>query len=959
MKDFSDYTVSFTAASTLGNNVWRLLGIHSRIVLDDNNSLVNYGVSSMLSYAPAEKSETKILVRTNNNNGLQPMGDWMPDRSKIYDSCLELNKYYNFNYKLYGQSITASCVDTDTSTELFSVKAEDYFKDEYTGSVIPTNKGTVAITRNDLACYIKTLSVSVEIEKLPKYRSTNAATAELTVNMDKNSYIKLDSLNFILDEKTVNGASMRWTTERQPLYEINNSAKEFAAYGNGSFKLSAVYDRRTYEVTFNVTEEDVEKVHSFSLVSVTGSGSLAIKPVDGGTNDYTVTVTAGDGTEFKQLSLYNKTLRIINTTDETGRVFGFTADKPSDIKLTAEFFAKDTDMNTYALGATVNQVKQGVRFGYRTSAIKRANAGSEFGTLSKKIQTADGTVEVTSMGVLMLPTALLNGELTVDTAKVKNSEVKTVISLTDSFADFAFTIINIPTSQLGTELTVRPYMKYEKEDGSVEYVYGETQQRSFNDINSSILENLDVSLLKLTGGTTNDYDDNAATTSVSYNKGDTITFNVWTKYSGVDFTGVKLKWEIYQDGDAEVYETTEGKKAIRLNPVATGEEISSATKPLTVSITPNKLEAGTVYLHVKAYTADGKAYSGVQDFTGGAVYNKDAITPSVSAPADFETFWQTMADDVEDFFTSKTEDLKVTVSELNAGYVKEYSNGDKISIKPASDKVSGYSSSAYCYEVRIEYGSSSGRAASAFVSIPKTGGNIIKGIGFMGYNTGNPSGLWCVGNWMYANSEAHGIDFDDPDNTRATYTEKYNEPNFLFNYDNLSETELANIVLTDTEYYRMYERNTYILRFMHYLSVEGYTDNGKVALHGGSMGGMQALSLAGIDALFTNNCVSGVDINLAAWCLDLSGKTALGTLTSWAPMGNSVVNYFDTVLFANFINKKNTRINLVAGLGDLTSPTYSQLAFYNTLEKNASIKFSQNASHGASDSQGVQCSYSK
>ncbi|MBO5726872.1 MAG: hypothetical protein J6S00_07420, partial [Clostridia bacterium] len=560
--------------------------------------------------------------------------------------------------------------------------------------------------------------------------------------------------------------------------------------------------------------------------------------------------------------------------------------------------------------------------------------------------------EHNEIGMFLIPTAIADGDVTVDTKNVKRVKITKVVNLTEEYSDVAISLTNIPTSMYKTNISSRMYVAYD-DNGVTKYYYGEEIKRNFNAINNSILSELVPSNLKVTGSTSNDYDDDPNTNSISYKTGETITFEIKALYNDMPVNGINLKWTIYQDGFAT--------DISNYTAVASGTAMSVATEPTKISYTPkdsDKLkveDGGLVYLVVTPCDANGKAYTDAKKFQGGAIYNADAIDASVLKDAAFDTFWQAQMDDVDAFFTEQVKsDLSVTLAELNAGYELVYANGDKISIKPANSSVSGYSSmssSYYCYEVRIEYGSSTGRAASGFLAFPKNGSTYRKGIEFAGYNTGSAGSLWSVGDFAYIRAESHGIAYDDPETSRKNYNSTYNEANFLFNYNNLSDAELANIAYDDNEFYHMYIRNIYMTRVLGYLNVEDRRYSGSYTSNGGSMGGLQNIVAMALDSLFDEHVLTSGSINLAPWCVNMGSHTE-GRITGWQPRSNVITNMNDALHFASLI--KNTTFSFDMGLGDTTSPATGVVALYNELKDNQGVKVSmtvnQNKTHGAGDS---------
>ena len=813
---------------------------------------------------------------------------------------------------------------------------------------MPTTPGTIGFYGGDAQTYISRAYVSANITTLPDMSPIVAIEAtDNTVYATVNHYMDLADVSFNMGTGTVSGDRLGWVSIRTPNFEINAETKEFAAYQKGEFPQTIIYNGQEHTITFIITDDEtVAKPRETPLVNITGDATVNIKPTDGADTEYTLTIMPGDNKKLKVNTLKNGKTVLAENFDSTGRVYGFLADTPSEIYITAEYIEDNGQYNSAMLGATLNYEKSGIRFGARTDMVRKPH-DANIGYLENKV-LVDGVVYTpTEIGMLLIPTVLADGNVTVNTKNVKRVKITKVVNLTEEYSDVAISLTGIPATMYDTNISSRMYVAYD-DNGVTKYIYGEEISRSFNGINNSILDDIVPSNIKITGSTLNDYDDDPTTNSISYKGDETITFQISTLYNGMPVNGINLKWSIYQDG------TATGVK--KYEAVASGEAMSLASEPLEISYKPqdtDKLkveDGGFVYLVVKAYDANGKVYSQAKGFDGGAVYNADVLDASLLKEADFDTFWQAQAADVEAFFTDEVKnDLSVTVEELNAGLNLSYPNGDKISVT----RVTGPSSiepNYYCYDVRVEYGSVSGRAASGILAIPKSFNKYHKGIGFAGYNTGSPATAWSVSNWVYLNSEAHGIAFDDPDHTRSNYSALYNEPGFLFNYDKLSDEELAALPVDDNEFYHMYIRNFYMTRFLHHLTLENKTFSGTYTGSGGSMGGLQNIVNAGLDGMCEEQAITSISTNLAAWGLNYGGYTE-GRLAIYQPNVNRIVNMNDALHFGSYI--KNISVELGTGLGDLTSPITGNIALYNILKKNPTVKASvvavQTKTHGGGD----------
>lgn len=948
LKLFTDYTVGVTATQTRDMANWRRFGIVGRIALG-SNGLIDADSTYFVANINTDPNGNNMNFVVKGNAYLN--GSTFFQYFQIDDTfTLVKNTTYDMVATYQGKDLIFYAGETGTELRKLYTLSQDTQANLATNvaSKYPTKPGTIGLYGGDAHTYVSRVYASANIETLPNATPIVATeTTNNTVYASVNHYIELEDVSFNMGGTTVAGDRLSWRTIRTPNYEINATTGEFAAYQLGTFTETVIYNGKEHTITFVITDDEtVTKPRELPLVKITGDATVNIKPTDGVDTEYTLTIFPGNNKKLKVNTLKNGDTYLTENFDTTGRVFGFLADTPSEIYITAEYIEDNGQYNSAMLGATLNYEKSGIRFGARTDMIRKS-PDENVAYLDDKVLVDGKVYTPTEIGMLLIPSALFEGELTVTTKYVQKSKIKKVVNMTEAYSDIAITLTNIPQNMYDTDISSRMYIAYD-DGGVTKYVYGETIVRSFNGINDTILKDIVPSNLKITGSTSNDYDDDATTNSMSYKGDETITFQIKTLYSDMPVNGINLKWYLYQDGNATGMN--------KYSAVASGEALSLASEPLEISYTPkdtDKLkveEGGFVYLVVKACDANGKVYSDAKHFNGGAVYNADAIDATLLKEANFDNFWTAEAADVEAFFTDEVKkDLNVTLDELNAGLELSYPNGDKISVT----RVTGPSSiepNYYCYDVRVEYGSLSGRAASGMLAIPKSGNNYNKSIGFAGYNTGSPASAWSFANYVYLNSEAHGIAFDDPDHTRSTYNAQYNEPGFLFNYDNLSAEEIAAIPLNNNEFYNMYIRNFYMTRFLHHLNLEDRSFSGNFNAAGGSMGGLQNLVNIGLDGMLEDQAITSLSINLAAWSVNMGGYTE-GRLTGWQALSSSITNMCDPIHFASYV--RNIKVTLDVGLGDLTSPITGNIAYYNAIKNNqnvtATLKVNQNKTHGGGD----------
>ena len=125
--------------------------------------------------------------------------------------------------------------------------------------------------------------------------------------------------------------------------------------------------------------------------------------------------------------------------------------------------------------------------------------------------TMKSLLENAQYGLLIIPTAKLNGELTMDTASALCVNVKTE-NILDANSEYVqkylskwnfgtsgsqlnVALLNVPKAANGTystEFVVRAYAWVESADGDVSIVYGDTMIRSIDQVYNAIMEDANV-----------------------------------------------------------------------------------------------------------------------------------------------------------------------------------------------------------------------------------------------------------------------------------------------------------------------------------------------------------------------------------------------------------------------------------------------------------------------------------
>lgn len=373
---------------------------------------------------------------------------------------------------------------------------------------------------------------------------------------------------------------------------------------------------------------------------------------------------------------------------------------------------------------------------------------------------------------------------------------------------------------------------------------------------------------------------------LEYKPGEEMTFSLQVLEDGKPVDGVNVKWT--RTGD-------DGEKA-------EGEGVSSANAPILVK-TSLKVP-GFVYILAVAVDENGAAlkrepepqYCKNVEFYGGAGVLLDKIQ-GAPEPADFDAFW---------------EKQKARLAEVPMD----------VELVPCDSGDAG----VLCWDVKVKC---VGKPVSGYLCIPKDAAekSLPARVSYIGY--GFSSAYKPVGegkNAIAFNINAHGYLNSQP--------QEY--------YDELSRTTLRSYGFHDDEnkdpetaYF-----NGMILRVIRSLQfVKSRPEwNGKdIIVTGGSQGGFQCISAAGLDPDVTE-CRANV-----AWCLDLSGATVFHRLNGWRPNWQESLGYYDP---CNHAKRFHGKMFLSAGLGDYVCPPSGQMVLYNNLTCEKELIFNQGCTHG-------------
>ena len=327
---------------------------------------------------------------------------------------------------------------------------------------------------------------------------------------------------------------------------------------------------------------------------------------------------------------------------------------------------------------------------------------------------------------------------------------------------------------------------------------------------------------------------------------------------------------------------------------STSNDVAGQSGQLVLTFDGNK-NPGTAHLEVNAKSKKGYKISSIDvKFSGSVIFNCSEIGPYCPAPDDFDEFWDAA---LEKFMNSEPELLESYDVASPSGY-------DYYSVKIKTD----------------------GDPAYATISVPKNAEPHSLGINvyFQAYGVAS-TGFSNSPSFITVCVNAHSME-----NLRSD------------EYYEAKATELGDFgAIGDTRetsyFYGMLMRDVAAIRYAETAFADLW--NGvDIRTNGGSMGGFQAVAVAGIYPK-VNSVGTGI-----TWLCDLGGQSSGGTrLIGWRPDYNDATKYFDTVYFAPRVNGI---VSIDAGLGDNICPPCGLAALYNALTCDKSIIWTQNRDHG-------------
>lgn len=365
-----------------------------------------------------------------------------------------------------------------------------------------------------------------------------------------------------------------------------------------------------------------------------------------------------------------------------------------------------------------------------------------------------------------------------------------------------------------------------------------------------------------------------------YQPGETMNFKVQLLEDGKPVAGKKLKWT--RKGDDQKEEK--------------GEAVSSDSEPLSISTSIST--PGFVYIIVDVLGDDGQQIKNEKNqpirFEGGAGVELEKIQ-SIPEPDDFDAFW-----------TKQKARLKEVP--IKASFVETTQKRDGFDI----------------YDIRIDC--PGGKPVSGYLSIPKNAKpkSLPAQLIYQGYSVSG-AGVNPIPGKIALTINAHGIDNGQP----KEYYETLGKGELKSYAFNTKENENP-----ETAYFNgMVLR---VLRSLEYMKTRPEWDGKRLAVGGGSQGGLQSAWAAGLDSDVT-------ECNMAKpWCCDLGGVT-VGRIKGWRPDWVPALGYYDVV---NHAKRIKCPVTIRAGLGDYVCPPSGITALYNAIKTPKKITYVQGATHG-------------
>ena len=293
-------------------------------------------------------------------------------------------------------------------------------------------------------------------------------------------------------------------------------------------------------------------------------------------------------------------------------------------------------------------------------------------------------------------------------------------------------------------------------------------------------------------------------------------------------------------------------------------------------------------------------------FDGGAGVEAEKLQ-SVPEPADFDEFW-----------------------------ARRRARLAKVPMEAEKREVEGYSDVANVYAVSIKCAGP--RPSTGYLSIPKKPGKYSIKVHFHGYGHTYPNRGYVIKPFAGPGSihfvfSPHGYELGREPEYYDEFFRSICSGGRSFGFDDTQNADPENSYFSGYTYR--------IMRALEWLKTLPEWDGANLIVGGGSMGGLQSVWAAGLDA-----DVSASNPGIP-WCCDIGGRDTLKRhIDPWYIHETPALRYYDPVNLAKRISKK-CRVEITrAGLGDYCCPPSGVAILFNNIPGPKKINWVQGSTHG-------------
>jgi len=988
IRDFADYTVATTA--TVFSNYTGLsgTGLYGRAPITEEGRLdsTSTGFTMFVANSKNQTAYSRVFSYGVDNSGASSTGS----------GTWSINNYetYTFTARYAGTNATFSD-GISSMTETAAVK-----------------KGGVGVVTYDVGdqgvntswCCIKNFAVYLNDTDETAPTSNDLAYDINNIKVAVNTVFDLANVGLKFSGKTVLGYSANIDNVRDVNGEVSNG--KFVGFSAGEVTVTANYQGKTTSFTINVVDDGTDNVYADEIADNT----VVIEPIISDETDsaYYVTVTPEQGKELAALglSIYEngKKLSSYQCVDDTGNKFRFETLGIETVKIETEYIEEGV-ASVAPIGATVRVADAnntaGIKFGNRVNIVT-TDGNKIMGDTTTNIKLGDTIIEnvtVKEIGTLIIPSALIDGELLYTTKNVKRGKATTVSASTAQHSDITAVLVNIPETWYNLPISARAYIAYTVEDDStVYYYYGDVIERTYNDVytaaqparhyynestgtygnlvvdDGTIQDNSSTTIqveTVLEGGTDHYLDNIAQTDDISYISNETITYAFRIK------GGYKLRYTVYKDNaELNLY----GNETVAVDTATfphTNKYVKKGVYEGDVfKFSTQMNQPGAVYVFLEVLDESNKL---VAKFNHTVIVDFDKVEAAAAAPTSYvdeqgvtvnatpaefyascRSDWSAILEKIEEEVESEAFQNYWTAKEADAVY-----DGTYIYATRKAD-VSGY----YLYDIQLAteepsavlegatkvselfadttnnkflYNDYTVRPSSFNLTLKNdaaAGSLIVRG-NYQGYGDASSAGKQTISNALFINMNSHGI----LNNQASSYytaihkvSSKSGGTKGFFTEYNPNAGVGTEKSPTELYAYGIVKRDYIASQFAKMLPE--YNVNAKNYASGGSMGGWRSVMAAALDP-----SIKTVDASYT-WMASLGGLENGKIAGHFMPALTNGILYFSTVNAAAALDKDVTLNFKACGMGDYTSPPVGLVAAYNAATCKKSIELRQYREHG-------------